>query len=574
MIRRTDVDGVPTLVAPTSGPMRAGLLFRVGRADEPLARSGVTHLIEHLVLHPLAEGDYHQNGVTGAAFTEFHVQANPAGVAAFLTGVCASLRALPLGRVDAEKGILRTEAAGRDLGVVGPLALWRHGAQGFGVSGYTEPGLPALGGADLVAWVARYFTRQNAVLWIAGDDVPAGLRLDLPAGVRHPVPAVTSALPVTPAYFQGGSTAVAWSAVVPRGAPASVFAAVLERLMFRSLRQESGLSYTAQTDYEPRGDGSAVITAVADGLPEKRAAVLGGFIDVLATVRVGRIDPADVTAITTKRAETLRNVEADAATLPYHARDLLTGVARPDSATYATDLMAVTVPDVVAVAHQAWDTGLLMTPGRSRADWAGFTQAPYTSPDRIQGREYAALDGSGDTLIIGPDGVSLVDEDGAVTVRHDACALVAAWPDGGRTFIGNDAITVRVEPTLFRDAAAAIPGLDALVDPGVRVDLPARDPDRIPQPKPVAPAPAPPAGPSPARARPTGATRVRLIVLAVFFVAAGTVFGGLGLLLLLAAVIDPSDVGFDLIVGLVALAVATLQAIRLRRVIRRLRGQR
>ena len=65
MIRRLDVDGVPVLLGPTAGPMQAGLVFRVGFADEPLARRGITHLLEHLALYPLGLGDYHFNGTTG-----------------------------------------------------------------------------------------------------------------------------------------------------------------------------------------------------------------------------------------------------------------------------------------------------------------------------------------------------------------------------------------------------------------------------------------------------------------------------------------------------------------------------
>ena len=62
------------------------------------------------------------------------------------------------------------------------MPLWRHGARDYGVAAYPEWGLPAITADDLRAWAARYFTRDNAVLWVAGDRVPAGLRLHLPAG--------------------------------------------------------------------------------------------------------------------------------------------------------------------------------------------------------------------------------------------------------------------------------------------------------------------------------------------------------------------------------------------------------
>src|SRR5690606_40665827 len=64
-----------------------------------------------------------------------------------------------------------------------------------------------------------------------------------------------------------------------------VLAHVLERELFRSLRQEGGLSYTVVADYEPRDLTHAHLIALADALPEKQGAVLGGFIDVLAKLR-------------------------------------------------------------------------------------------------------------------------------------------------------------------------------------------------------------------------------------------------------------------------------------------------
>jgi zinc protease len=126
------------------------------------------------------------------------MQGSEADIVAFLNGVCASLRDLPMDRLTVEKGLLEAEAGGHGLNA---MALWRHGARDFGLTGYPEQGLPAVTPDDLGAWVARFFTNENAVLWVAGDSVPEGLRLDLPSGIRQPVPALSSALPRTPAYF-------------------------------------------------------------------------------------------------------------------------------------------------------------------------------------------------------------------------------------------------------------------------------------------------------------------------------------------------------------------------------------
>src|SRR5690349_12432377 len=297
MIKQLEVDGIPTLLAPTTGAMHAGLVFRVGQADETLARKGITHLVEHLALHSLGVADYHYNGATGVEHTYFHMQGTATEITDFLTGVCAALQSLPMARLATEKEILRTERNSRGTGAGESLALWRHGARDFGLPAYPEWGLAALIADDLQEWVARYFTRDNAALWIAGNEIPAGLRLGLPNGTRQPAPVPSSALPMTPAWFGGSAGAVAWDTVVRRGARAALFTKILERRMFRELRQEAGLSYTVSADYEPRDGGTAVITAVADALPEKQGAVLGGLVDLLAALRVGRIDTDEVTTV-------------------------------------------------------------------------------------------------------------------------------------------------------------------------------------------------------------------------------------------------------------------------------------
>ncbi|GAA0812913.1 M16 family metallopeptidase [Spirilliplanes yamanashiensis] len=535
MIKHTEVDGVPAILAPTSGQLHAGLVFRVGQADETLSRSGITHLLEHLTLFPLGIADYHFNGATGSVSTHFHMQGSDRDVATFITRVCASLAALPFERLAKEKEILRTEAAGRGGHVGEPMALWRHGARGYGLAGYPEWGLTALTPDDLRAWAATYFTRENAVLWIAGDEVPAGLRLDLPAGVRRPVPPVTSALPQTPAWFSGSSRATAWDAVVPRSAAAGVFTGVLERELFRALRQEDGLSYTAHAAYEPRGDGSALIVAVADALPEKADAVLGGFVDVLAKLKVGRIDPADVDAVVGKAADALGTAEADAARLPQYAFDMLVGFPLQTLEEAAADLRAVTPGAVAAVAAEALSTGLLMTPGRRSADWAGYATAPQGSESAVPGHAHRSVDVPGHRLVVGQAGVSLVRGDDVATVTFDACAAALAFPDGGRMLVGHDAVVVQVEPTLFEGAAAALPTIDAATAP-VRVPMPARDPDDIPRPGDDRRAD-PRADADTADAGSRGLLVARLVVLWVLLVAVG----GFTALLTLGTVMEQGD---------------------------------
>jgi predicted Zn-dependent peptidase len=483
LVSHTTTQGIPTLYAPAQGgEITAGLFFRVGRADETLATSGITHLVEHLALHRLGLTDLHYNGATANTYTLFHVTGSEQEVVAHLNAVCASLRDLPLDRLETEKEILRTEAAGRGQGANSQMPLWRYGAQGYGLSSYRELGTWNLTADQVRHWAATRFTRDNAVLWITSDRVPEGLDLTLPAGTRIPAPAATSALPVTPAYIHGDDGHVVFTSVLRRTTAASVFADVLGRALFQDLRQEGGYSYTAEADYSPRDAEFATLTAYADALPQKQDAVVGGFVDTLARLRAGRIEQAELDAVRGKILKMYDVPDLGAAALPSYALSLLLGhrILSPDQ--HRAELAAVTVDDLREVAREAWDSGLLQVPGRG-ADWAGFTLAPQYSAHAVTGSRHASLEDERVTLVIGAEGVSLLTPGGPVTVRYDAVAAMSVRPDGARSLTGHDGFCVSVEPTLYRGVGPdRIAAIDAAVPPGAVVRLPARDPEDIPRP--------------------------------------------------------------------------------------------
>jgi zinc protease len=480
VVQETETGGVPTLVADATGPLRAVLMFRVGYADETLARSGTTHVVEHLALHRLGVTDYHYNATVRATTTMFHTTGSAEEVIAFLHGVCSSLHNLPMDRLEIEKGILRTERKSRSRSVNEAMPLWRYGARGYGLASYAELGIGAVTEEHLREWVGTWFTRGNAVLAVAGPGVPDGLRLELPDGPRRPAPEPTSALPRTPAYFTNGTGAVVLDSVVRRAPAVSVFATVLERELYRTLRHEGGVSYAISVAQETRGDGYNTVTAAADGLPNKQAAVLGGFLAVLAKLKAGRTKDADIAAVKAKALEALAHPEAESALLAGQAIDLLTGQPLRDRDAIAERLSAVSVEDVNAVAVEAIGSALLMVPQGQSADWAGFAQAPMNSTGRATGRTYQSLAHTASGLVVGADAVSFVHADTAATVRYDECQALLRWPDGARQLIGADGITVSIEPTLFADGPAAVSAIDDSAPVAVVVPMPARDPDAIP----------------------------------------------------------------------------------------------
>lgn len=483
LIAHTTTQGIPTLYAPRAGEITAGLFFRVGRADETLATAGITHLVEHLALHRLGLSDLHYNGATANTYTLFHVTGSEEEVVTYLNTVCASLRELPLERLETEKEILRTEAAGRGGGPNTQLPLWRYGAQGYGLSSYTELGTWSLTAGQVSDWARTRFTRDNAVLWITSDHVPEGLDLTLPSGTRLPAPPATSALPTTPAYIHGDDGHVVFSSVLPRTTPGALFAEILGRALFQDLRQEGGYSYTAEADYTPRDAEFATLTAYADALPQKQDAVVGGFVDVLARLRAGRIEETELASARAKFLKAYDTPDLGAATLPHYALSLLLGHPILSPGRHRAELEAVTVTDLREVARQAWANGLLQVPGRG-VDWAGFTQAPQFSESSVEGTRHVSLSDDRVTLVIGAEGVTLETPRGPVTVRYAATAAMTTRPDGARSLTGLDGFSVTVEPTLYEGVTAdRIAAIDAAVPATAVVPMPARDPEQIPRPR-------------------------------------------------------------------------------------------
>ncbi|MCL6667617.1 M16 family metallopeptidase [Streptomyces panaciradicis] len=483
LVGHTTVDGIPALFAPRPGPLTAGLLFRVGRADETLPTTGVTHLVEHLALHRLGLSDLHYNGATADAYTLFHVTGDEDEVVTYLNGVRAALRDLPLERLETEKEILRTEAGSRGNGPLSQMPLWRYGAQGYGLASYDELGTRSLTADQVRHWAETRFTRDNAVLWLTGDRLPEGLDLTLPAGRRFPAPAATDALPVTPAYIRGDDGHVVFTSVVRRSTAAAVFAEVLGRALFKDLRQQGGYSYSAEADYTPRDADFATLTAYADALPQKQDAALGGFVDVFARLRAGRVEQAELDSARGKLRRRYEVPDLGAALLPSYAHSLLLGHRLLTPERHRAELEAVTVEDLCEVARAAWDGGLLQVPTRG-AEWAGPTPAPQYSETGVSGTLHPSLDDDDVTLVIGDTGVTLSLPAGLVTVRYDACAAMTTRPDGARYLTGLDGFRVAVEPTLYGDVTPErIAVLDAAVPDEAVVPLPARREEEIPRPR-------------------------------------------------------------------------------------------
>ncbi len=445
-----DVDGVPTLFVRTSGPTRAVLMFRVGQADETLAERGVTHLLEHLALFGLDLADLHANGATDQTMTCFPIHGSESDVIDFLREVCTGLTDPPLHRLAVEKDILRVEDGGRARSAAHDLAVWRYGARSYGLAAFPELGLPGLDAEALNRWSRRWFTRGNAVLAVVGERMPVGLRLPLLDGPRMPAPEPSNALARTPAWFHGAPDGIAFDLLVPRTSAAPVFGEALRRALFRTLRQEHGHSYAATAGYSPRDADVATVIGCADMLPGRDRPVTAAVLQVLDKLAHWPDRHDDLDAIRAMRLDEWDRPEKAEAMVVAHGMNLLWGHPTLTLAQMREEIRALTGADIRACARAGMRTILLSVPPEAEVGRVDFTYLHAGSSQTVSGRRYRAWDDRHTELVIGTDGVMLTSALGVATVLFDGCAAKLDWPDGARTLVGADGITVVIEPTLFR----------------------------------------------------------------------------------------------------------------------------
>ena len=480
---RSSVDGVPVFWTGVGQEMLAGLMFRVGRADESLARGGITHMIEHLALYPVGvEAARHYNGQVDAVTTTFLRRGTAEEIAEFFRVVCASLRELPGERLERERQVLRTEADGRRPGAADLLFTERYGADAYGLPSYPEYGISAVQAPDLKAWSGRHFTRGNAALWIAGGKPPAGLALNLPDGVAVPAPQSAGPPPRTPAYANAPVQGVAWSAVVGRSPAAQAYATILDRRLRQKLRHEQALAYSPSVAYAPRDQQVAHVLAVVDGLPEVHSLLVSAFIREIE--RLGEKDASE-DELRSAIDSLLTNADTSRGAIQWvrsAARNSIMGRPVRSVAAWKEDIAGLSVAQVREVGREAFASSLFVLPRRSVPHRA-FTWLSGYSDTAVAGRQIRSADSPLDParLVVGADGVSLVRGQAIITVRAAECAALLQWPDGARQFIGRDGATVRVEPTLWRLKNHA-GRLDAMVPGDRQVTMPYRDKATVPRP--------------------------------------------------------------------------------------------
>jgi hypothetical protein len=470
-----------------AGRHAAGLIFRVGQFDEALPDRGITHMVEHLTFGGHHEARYGFNASVEGRYTQYIVEsADPADIATYLRAVCEGLAADHGAILDRERRILRTEAASRGgAGMLGTCLVERYGARGPGVLGYEEFGFERLGWADVETWRARWFTRGNAVLWVAGD-LPDGLRLSLPDGPALPTPDAVPLSVALPAYVTGAKGGIAAGLVADRSPASHATLDILQRRLTQALRHDHGLTYEVGVDALDVDRDHLHVWLTADALPEQVPMAAHVLLSTFETLATTGAQEDELAAYRRRVEDGYESPAGPIGVLQGQARAVLNGKP-PRSAADSIRLAAEVIPaDVAKAAQTLRESMLVAAPYDVPAIQGRMGRVPSFSATMITGgKVHKPSTGSWPTLTVSDEGLMLTRAPGEhVTVRYADTAVLLCWNDGKRSLISDDGFSVTLDPAQWKDSGAVLSAATARVPGNLVVPLDRPGP-ATPKPQPV-----------------------------------------------------------------------------------------
>ncbi|HKX67360.1 MAG TPA: hypothetical protein VJN29_09070 [Intrasporangium sp.] len=458
--------------------MRASLFFRVGQADETLATSGWTHLLEHSALHDWKDPRLAFNASVGLYETRFDLDGETDAVLEHLLKLTRWLAEPDLTRIDHEAKVLRAESEQRAVGNVAFNYDWRFGAQGPGLTAYRELGLARASAEGLRAWAAKMFVASNAVL-AADQHLPEEFNHALPVGKRHtpalPEP-VASSLPGLHSVHSG----LVASGQVTRSFAAGLAPEVIRRTLTDSFRQGQGVAYGPWADLERVSGDSALIICGSDISTEGRATCGSDFMDVLATLERNGPPQSVLDDLRIVRERQLR----DPAVAP--------GIAWSAAASVMTDTDLHTFEQAHELASAVTPEQVAEAVGELRKSIVlGLPQGaePIAGVEVLRGRTTFVADGAkrhrhdagGAALWLSDDALQQTAGGQLTTVWFTTVAGLLEFPDGARQVISQDGWAISVEPNTYQGGPRIVEVLDARVPHDLRLPQPPRHPEHIPK---------------------------------------------------------------------------------------------
>jgi len=471
-----EVDGVTTVSAPEGaiqGPLQAGLVFGVGRADESMVVAGITHVVEHLAFQQLGHLTYFHNGTVDSVCTRFLVAGDPEDVVAFYRGITENLRDLPVDRLPQELQVLQVEGQRSAGSQVGRDLSQRFGPCATGLIGWPEHGLKVIRADDVTAWAHTWFTASNAVLWATG---PLPDNLDLSALPAGDAPARTPmAPPLTPprTFVAERTTFVSVSAVMERQIGVAPALHILQRRAYERLRHRDALSYGIAVDLVRLDANHALVYIASDGTEGTYTQVFTGLIDIWDELVQTGPTQAEWDDMRRGYAGQRDHPQNRVASLDNDAERHVLGLSYVPDAEHWAKVDALTLDDVTDHLREIAPTLFGVTPFEVADGAWGWSKYEPWSDGAVEGHRHHPIEGREEgTLVLDADGVSWIGDDDRVhTVRWDEAVCAFTWDDGRRTVLAPNGEYVVLTPWCWRGGQQFTERVDSAIEPARRIRL-------------------------------------------------------------------------------------------------------
>lgn len=310
---------------------------------------------------------------------------------------------------------------------------------------------------------------------------PDGLRLELPAGRRHPLPANPRLDLQLPAWFELGGPAVAVSFLVDALEPAAREAAlttlriVLDRVMDQ-LRHRNGWLY--ETDFVLVSTPEDTVACLHADPPAAHADdVRGGLLQILRELRDSGPTDAELAEDLAAMREVLDDPRAAEAETSAAAAAYLLGRPWDQVDERLSRRASIGAAECRRVLERLEDTLIVgMPPDVVPADPRLHPEAEFSATtvpgrafrrNRLRGRLTGLPRRA--QLVVGDRGASLVLPDGPITVRWEDLVGAGTHPEHEvTTLVGVDGFSLSLSARWFSDGQEAMALIDAQIPTELR----------------------------------------------------------------------------------------------------------
>lgn len=466
-LHETVIDGVDVRWIESPPPFFAALFFRVGRFDETLLTSGITHAVEHLALVPFHDRRLHYNGWVDGRVTAVHAQGKRAEVLRFVTEVCQSFSSLPLGRLSTERRVLSAEAAMRPSGWSSYMLRMLFGAQGPGLLAFDELGLRTVTAEAVESWAHERFTKSNCMVVMSGPP-PDDLELHLPdGGTRFPSPQIDDTVVDQPdglVFLHAQDRGVTFGSVTDRSIALPMATMMIEERLRARLRSELGLVYSTGVSWLPLARSRVFVSHGVDCEPSAAAAVSRVFVEELR--RFAEDGPTDE-----ERFNHLENISSD----EISEEDFRRGEALRLTMDELVDDELIPNEDITPLRKETsrsdvrnafaatTDSGYIVMADLPDLE---LPRVPNSEDHPVSGKAYRAVGSVANgyrKLIVAEDALTAVMNEHTVTVKADDVAAMEVTNDKLRWLLAQDGRVLRLDSDEWWRGKKMLAAVDQLV---------------------------------------------------------------------------------------------------------------